>query len=758
MRDPFSQHKKRFNLKQAMLAFDARFDSTLAGLRRAITDGWDIYSDTIYKRRVRGFKRFCVEIASESLTLGFVGLMFLTILALPAMEIAEKGWKPQEDISVIFVDRYGEKLGQRGVRLDDAVPLEQIPDFLIKAALATEDRRFYEHIGLDFKGLARAMVTNARANSVVEGGSTLTQQLAKNLFLTSERSLDRKIKEAFLALWLESHYTKQEILKLYLDRAYMGGGVFGVESAAQFYFGKSVRDISLSEAAMMAGLFKAPGRYAPHINLPAARARANEVLDNLVQAGFMTNAQVLAARRNPADVIDSGLASAPDYFLDWAFDEVKKIVPATDKVLVVRTTLDPTLQTFAERTMADMMRTYSETRETDASALVSMERDGGVRAMVGGPDYGVSQFNRATQAARQPGSAFKLYVYLTAFSNGYSPESIMADAPISIGNWRPQNYGRSYAGQVSLRTALTRSINTIPIRLTYALGREKVIETAYRVGVDTTLRSIPSLPLGASEVTLLELTGSYSTVANGGYLAKPYAFTRILTTQGDVIFDRNSNTRTLVVDPRAAEQVNSVLADVVTSGTARRAQIEGIVAAGKTGTTSDYRDAWFVGYTGRYTTGVWFGNDDFSKTGRITGGSLPAEAWQKYMAFAHSDGQPIAEIPGVPGSGRGATDVLLSEGGIIRNSVLGVGAAQALKNVETDLRRAIMRPQANRGITEEHSALNGRISQQPMITAKVIAPQNRPLKQISAATQNTPRSETAPTITVINAYSPRPKP
>ena len=688
MQDPFSNRKK-FDLKKALLAFDARFDSSLAALRTWLTEGWDSYADAIYKHRVRGFKRFCVEIASEGLNLGLLGLIILTAFALPALEIANRGWKAQEDISVIFVDRYGDKLGQRGVRLDDAVPLSDIPANMIKATLATEDRRFYQHFGLDFKGLTRAMVTNVKANSVVEGGSTLTQQLAKNLFLTSERSLDRKIKEAYLALWLEARYTKQEILKLYLDRAYMGGGVFGVESASQFYFGKSVRDISLAESAMLAGLFKAPGRYAPHINLPAARARANEVLDNMVQAGFMTNAQVLAARRNPADVVDNGLGAAPDYFLDWAFDEVKKIVPETDKVLVVRTTLDPPLQDFAERTMQDMMRTYAESRDTDASALVSMDRDGAVRAMVGGRDYGESQFNRATQAARQPGSSFKLFVYLTAFMNGYSPDSIMADAPITIGNWSPQNYGRSYAGQVTLRTALTRSINTIPIRLTYALTREKVIDTAYKIGVETPLRSIPSLPLGASEVTLLELTGAYSTMANGGRLAKPYAFNRIMTTGGELIYDRaqDPTVNRLVVDPRAVMQVNSVLADVVDHGTARRAQLEGLKPAGKTGTTSDYRDAWFVGYTGRYTTGVWFGNDDFTTTNRITGGSLPAEAWQKYMAFAHSDGLPVPAIPGVPDSGRGATDILLSSGGIIRNSVLSEDAARARDSLRIYFKR-----------------------------------------------------------------------
>ena len=692
MRDPFFQ-KKRLNIKQILLDFDARFDSTLASLRSGFAEAWDNYSDYTYRKKVTGVKRLFVELSSEALTLGLVGLLFLAMLAIPVFQMAERGWKPQEDISVIFVDRYGNKLGQRGLRLDDAVPLEEIPDHLIKATLATEDRRFYQHFGIDIRGLIRALVTNARANAVVEGGSTLTQQLAKNLFLTSERSIDRKIREAFLAMWLEARYSKQEILKLYLDRAYMGGGMFGVESAAQFYFGKSVRDVTLAEAAMLAGLYKAPGRFAPHINLPAARARANDVLDNLVQAGFMTNAQVLPARRNPADVIDSDLLSAPDYFLDWAFDEVKKLVPTTDQVLVVRTTLDPMLQDFADRTIESTLREHGETRQFDAAALVSMDTDGAVRAMVGGPDYGESQFNRATRAARQPGSSFKIFVYLAAFMNGYSPESIMVDAPIAIGNWRPQNYGRSFAGAVTLRVAFARSINTIPIRLTYAMGRDVVIETAYRIGVELPLRSIASLPLGASEMTLLELTGAYSTMANNGFLAKPYAFTRILTTQGELIYDRarDHGPRIRVVDEQATHEMNSIMNDVVERGTGRRAILPSIKSAGKTGTTSDYRDAWFIGFTGRYTTGVWIGNDNFTRTNRITGGNLPADAWNRYMSFAHSDGLAVAAIPGVPDSGRSSTELVQSEDTVVRNNLLSPDTARALQNLEDDFAIALGR-------------------------------------------------------------------
>src|SRR5437588_10005985 len=345
-------------------------------------------------------------------------------LAIPAFrETADDDWLKKSELAVTFLDRYGTEIGSRGIRHNDSVPLEEFPDHLIKAVLATEDRRFYEHFGIDLPGTMRAVVTNARAGGVVQGGSSITQQLAKNLFLSNERTLERKINEAFLALWLETRLTKNEIFKLYLDRAYMGGGAFGVDAAAQFYFGKSARDVNLAEAAMLAGLFKAPTRFAPHINLPAARARANVVLDNLVDAGFMSDGQVFGARRNPATPVDRRDEGAPNYYLDYAFDEMRKLVDklpkhVTERAFVVRTALDSGLQRKAEEAIENSLRQYGRDYHATQAATVVADLDGGVRAMVGGRDYGASQFNRSTDAYRQPGSSFKPYVYTTALLNG----------------------------------------------------------------------------------------------------------------------------------------------------------------------------------------------------------------------------------------------------------------------------------------------------------------------------------------------------
>ena len=452
-----------------------------------------------------------------------------------------------------FLDRYGNEVGSRGVKQNDSIPLEEFPDHLIKAVLATEDRRFYEHFGIDVAGTARAMLSNARAGGVVQGGSSITQQLAKNLFLSNERTIERKIKEAFLAMWLETRLTKNQILKLYLDRAYMGGGAFGVNAAAQYYFGKSARDVNLSEAAMLAGLFKAPTRFAPHVNLPAARARANVVLDNLVEAGFMSEGQVFGARRNPATAIDRRDEDAPNYYLDYAFDEMKKLVDTLPKSVVersfvVRTALDVGVQRTAENTIERELRQYGHDYHASQAAAVVADLDGAVRAIVGGRDYGASQFNRATDAMRQPGSSFKPYVYATALSNGFKPTSVIVDGPVCIGNWCPQNYGRSYSGSVTLTQAITRSINVVPVKLSIALGngnpkvgRAKIVATARMMGIHTPLPDTPSLPIGADEVILLEHTVAYATFPTR---ARPWCRTRSLevrTGAGDTIwrFDRD---------------------------------------------------------------------------------------------------------------------------------------------------------------------------------------------------------------------------
>src|SRR5437868_12087047 len=425
---------------------------------------------------VSGWRRLSVEFLSETATLGTGGLILLLALAIPAFnETSDDDWLKKSELAVTFLYRYGTEVGSRGIRHNDSVPLEEFPDHLIKAVLATEDRRFYEHFGIDLPGTMRAVLTNARAGGVVQGGSSITQQLAKNLFLSNERTIERKVKEAFLALWLEVRLPKNEILKLYLDRAYLGGGTFGVDAAAQYYFNKSARDVNLSEAAMLAGLFKAPSRFAPHINLPAARARANVVLDNLVEAGFMTEGQVFGARRNPALAVDRRDGRSPNYYLDWAFDEMKKLVdslPKTvqERVFVARLAVDLNLQKNTERAIENSLRQYGREYHAKQGAAVLMDTDGSVRAMVGGRDYAESQFNRATDALRQPGSSFKPYVYATALMNGFKPTSIVVDSPVCIGNWCPKNYGGGFGGAMTLTEALKRSVNVIAVKLSIAIG------------------------------------------------------------------------------------------------------------------------------------------------------------------------------------------------------------------------------------------------------------------------------------------------
>jgi len=651
-------------LKRFLLDFDAWLDSSVFHTARWVREYYERFSAFMDRFHVAGWRRWVlVEPLSEGATLGLGGLIVMLALAIPAFrETSDEDWLKKSELAVTFLDRFGNEIGSRGIRHNDAIPLEDYPDHLIKAALATEDRRFYEHFGIDPSGLGRALMTNARAGGVVQGGSTISQQLAKNLFLSNERTIERKVKEAFLAIWLETRLTKNEILKLYLDRAYMGGGAFGVDAAAQFYFNKSAKDVNLAEAAMLAGLFKAPTRYAPHINLPAARARANTVLDNLIESGFMTEGQVFGARRNPAVALDRRDERVANYYLDFAFDEMKKLVATFPKsvherVFVVRLGLDVNLQREADNAVESMLRQYGNDYKAKQAAAVVLDLDGAVRAMVGGRDYGQSQFNRATDALRQPGSSFKPYVYAAAFMNGFKPTSIVQDAPICLGTWCPSNYSHSFSGSVTLTQALVRSINTIPVRLSVSLGdgnpkvgRAKIIQLAQKMGLRTPLPDSSSLPIGAAEVTVLDHTAGYTAFPNLGRAAAPHAIVEVRSGNGEVVwrFDRDGKKPEQVLRPQVALDLNVIMNKVVEEGTARRAILDGVKAAGKTGTTNAYRDAWFVGYTGNFVCGVWFGNDDYAPTNRMTGGSLPAMTWRQIMAYAHQ-GVEIKPIPGVSG-------------------------------------------------------------------------------------------------------------
>jgi penicillin-binding protein 1A len=651
-----------------MLDLDARIDSSLFSSGKGLRELYERYSAFMDRFYVGRWKRWVfIEPLSEAATLGLAGLIVLLTLAGPAFrETADEDWLKKSDLAVTFLDRYGNPIGSRGIKHNDSIPLEDFPDTLIKATLATEDRHFYEHFGIDISGTARALVTNAQAGGVRQGGSSITQQLAKNLFLSNERTIERKINEAFLAIWLESRLSKNEILKLYLDRAYMGGGTFGVDGAAHFYFNKSVRDLNLAESAMLAGLFKAPTKYAPHINLPAARARANQVLDNLVDAGFMTEGQVYGARRNPASVVDRREESSPNYYLDYAFDEVRRLVDTfpksyNERVFVVRTAIDMNVQHAADEAIENELRQYGRDYHATQAATVVSDLDGGIRAMVGGRDYGASQFNRATDAYRQPGSSFKPYVYTTALMNGFTPNSVMLDGPVCLGNWCPQNYGHSYSGRVTLTQAITHSINVIPVKLSIAIGnnpknqwdsakkgRAKIVEMARRFGIKAPLPDTPSLPIGADALTVIEHAVAYATFPNRGKSVTPHAVLEIRTGAGDVVwrYDRDGPKPTQAIPASIAADMAGMMSHVVSEGTARRAALDGIPTAGKTGTTNNYRDAWFVGYTGNFTCAVWYGNDDYSPTNRMTGGALPAQTWHDIMVAAHQ-GVEIKELAGV---------------------------------------------------------------------------------------------------------------
>jgi penicillin-binding protein 1A len=636
------QPPHRPSLRHRLLALDSWIDAAVYGVGRSLRAVWGALIEVSRLMQVRGLKKVGVEVLSEALTWGAVGSVLMLALAQPAFQETRGDWRARAQLAVTFLDRDGHVIGKRGVLQADSVPLAELPDYVPKAVMAIEDRRFYDHFGLDPIGTLRALMENARSHQIVEGGSTITQQVAKNLFLSNKRTLERKIKEAFLAIWLEANFTKNQILKLYLDRNYLGAGTFGIEAASQYYFGKSARDLTLAEAAMLAGMFKAPSKYAPTVNLPAARARANQVLDAMVDAGFMTEGQVHAARLHPATPVPRAPSTSPDYYLDWAFQEVRQLSEqgafGSVRSLVVKTALDPQMQAAAENAVESGLRQYGQHYNVTEGAVVVETPRGAVRAMVGGRDYGESQFNRAVDALRQPGSSFKPYVYTTALMNGFTPDTIVLDAPITIGRWSPHNYGNHYMGRVTVMTALQHSLNTVAVRLGQAVGRKKIIATAKAMGVRTPLRDILQLPLGVSEVTVLDQATGYAAFANGGYRVTPYAVVEASDRHGNVLYRHDPEAplpRALPADIVA--EMNRMLVNVVEHGTGRRAELADQRAGGKTGTTQDYRDGWFVGFTGDLTCAVWFGNDDYTPTSRMTGGTLPAMTWHDIMTAAEGD-------------------------------------------------------------------------------------------------------------------------
>jgi penicillin-binding protein 1A len=645
---------KRNWLFTAIWTADSYVSSTLFELWDAIKRGSSAYSSFLHRFfRISGPRRWLIDLIDDFFTFGVVAAFGLLAFALPPFSGTGDVWNRGRAYAVTFTDSNGEIIGQRGIRQDDAIPLEDIPPHLIKAVLATEDARFFDHFGVDIIGTLRAAARNAKSDGRTQGGSSITQQVAKNLFLSPERTIRRKVHEAFLSLWIEARLSKQEILKLYLDRSYMGGGTYGVEAAAQFYFGKSVRDINVSEAAILGGLFKAPTSYAPHQNPDAARARSNVVLYRMLDAGFITQGELLQAKRTPAIIVAKKDVNAPDWFLDWAYqdtlDVLEKYDLTSDYVIEVKTTINTKLQRASQAVLNEALALQGEQEKFSQAASVTMSPDGAVRAIIGGKDYEESQFNRATDAERQSGSAFKPFVYLAALRAGWKPNQMVVDGPVNYGNWAPRNYSGSYAGRVTLSDALAHSYNSIPVKILKDIGVKPIIKAAHDMGIQGELETWAPMVLGTSALTLLDLTTGYATFAGNGKLAEPYAVLEIRKPTGDIIYNRaaNSTPAPQVESPKMIADLNVMLGAVVKSGTAKRADLGYAPQGGKTGTNQGYRDAWYVGFTAHYATGIWVGNDDFSPMNEVTGGRIPAPLWKSIMDVAEQGLKPegLAGLP-----------------------------------------------------------------------------------------------------------------
>jgi len=576
-----------------------------------------------------------------------IGVLVWVGIHLPPIQSLEI---PKRPPSVLILGANGATLATRGDMGGAAVPLRELPDYVPKAFIAIEDRRFYSHHGVDPLGIMRALVADVLRRGASQGGSTITQQLAKNLFLTQERTISRKAQEVVLALWLEHKFSKAQILELYLNRVYFGSGAYGVEAAAQRYFGKSARHLALAEAAMLAGLVQSPSRLAPSHNPDGAERRARLVLADMAEQKLAGEDAVHVALAHPAHAIKAATAGSVNYVADWVMDAVNDVIGRFDEDIVVETSIDPALQTAAERALADVLAQKGDKFGVGEGALVAMTPDGVVRALVGGKSYAESQFNRAIAAKRQPGSAFKPFVYLTALEHGLTPDTVREDGPIVVRGWKPENYEHEYMGPVTLTQALANSLNTVSVRLTLEFGPAAVIRTAYRLGISSLLEPNASIALGTSEVSPLELVSAYAPFANGGFAVAPHVIERVRGADGKTLYARATQALGRIVDARHVAMMNGMMHETLVSGTARHADLPGWAAAGKTGTSQDFRDAWFVGYTAHLVAGVWLGNDDNSPTRKAVGGGLPVEIWSRFMKAGHQGVAPAA-LPGVGGGG-----------------------------------------------------------------------------------------------------------
>ena len=558
------------------------------------------------------------------LVITFAGWLLYCVLTLPDIDQAVA--RTRQPSTTITAEN-GNEVKTFGSVYSEVIRLNELPSYVPDAIISTEDRRFYAHFGFDIVAFTRAMLTNIFMGRYAQGGSTITQQVAKNLFLTSQKNIKRKTQELLLAFWLEHKFSKEQILTLYLNRVYLGAGTYGIEAASQKYFQKSSRDMNLLEAAIIAGMLKAPSRYNPIASAERAKARAKVVLQNMVNNDALTERQMKYALTLPVGEDKSYKVQGADYFADWVYREVNDYIGERDNDIYVYTTLDQKIQENAEKILREAVLA-AKNRNVSEGAVVVLNKSGEVKAMVGGIDYRKSQFNRAVTALRQPGSAFKPFVYLTALQNGWKREDRIDDVPLSIGKWKPENYDKKYYGSVTLDEALMKSLNLATVNLSESLSRKDIIRTAKKMGISTPVENTPSLALGTFEVKVIDMATAYSAIANGGYATWPHAIKEIYTRDGYQLYQREADTENRILDAGAVKDLTKRLEKVISQGTGRRAKIPGF-AAGKTGTTQDYRDAWFVGFTDEYVIAVWVGNDDNSPMKGVTGGTLPAEIWRK---------------------------------------------------------------------------------------------------------------------------------
>ncbi|HRE61113.1 MAG TPA: PBP1A family penicillin-binding protein [Micropepsaceae bacterium] len=575
---------------------------------------------------------------------GFITLYIHFTSDLPEPEVIA-GQKRER--SVIFTDEAGTVFAVRGSAYGDDLTLDQMPPHLVEAFLAAEDRRFYWHLGIDLIGLGRAIFVNLDEGRMVQGGSTITQQLARILFLTNEKTLSRKVEEAFIAFWLEMNFSKDEILALYLNRVYLGAGAYGVDAAARRYFGVSAKDVTLQQAAMLAALTVAPSRLSPRSNIEAAQERAALVLNLMVETDAISAELAAEAKANPAAINEDAAKAADsgEWYADYAYEQLLDmgLDPATD--LVVTTPINLALQAEAGQRLEEALA-EGEAKGASQGALVSLSPDGALRALIGGRNYRESQFNRAFQAQRQPGSAFKAFVYLAGFEYGLSPLSIKRDAPLEIEGWSPDNYTQDFKGRVTLIDAFKRSLNSVAVRVSEEAGREMVIDVAKRLGITSALRENPSIALGTSEVTLIDMVAAYGAFAANGYKVEPYAILAVRTRDGALLWQRQAVERQRVISDAVLRDMNAMMwATVNDGGTGKAASLGERPAAGKTGTSQSYRDAWFIGFTADYVTGVWVGNDENQPMQKVVGGSIPARVWKAYMEAAERD-LPVTALAG----------------------------------------------------------------------------------------------------------------